>query len=78
MAAGADHVRHESHYLSALESGKKAQARNDVQQIAAAIRAFELEYGRQPDSQTSSDQWISANSTVMKALLGEDTNLNPR
>jgi prepilin-type N-terminal cleavage/methylation domain-containing protein len=62
----------------AMESGRKAQARNDVQQIAAAIRAFELEYGRQPDSQTSSDQWISDNSSVVKALIGEDEDLNPK
>lgn len=62
----------------ALGSSRKAQARNDVQQIAAAIRAFELEYGRQPDAQTSGDKWISDNSTVMKALIGEDTTLNPR
>jgi prepilin-type N-terminal cleavage/methylation domain-containing protein len=62
----------------ALNSGKKAQARNDVQQIAAAIRAFELEYGRQPDAETSSDKWISDNSSLMKALLGEDTTLNPK
>jgi prepilin-type N-terminal cleavage/methylation domain-containing protein len=62
----------------AMESGRKAQARNDVQQIAAAIRAFELEFGRQPDNQTSSEQWISDNSTVIKALMGEDNGLNPK
>ena len=32
----------------ALESGKKAQARNDASQIAAAVKAFQLEYGRLP------------------------------
>jgi prepilin-type N-terminal cleavage/methylation domain-containing protein len=37
----------------ALESGKKAQARNDVHQIAAAFKAFQLEYGRLPGTATS-------------------------
>jgi prepilin-type N-terminal cleavage/methylation domain-containing protein len=32
----------------AIESGKKAQARNDVNQIASAIRNFKLEYKRLP------------------------------
>lgn len=62
----------------AMTSGKKAQARNDVQQLAAAIRAFQLEYGRQPSAQTSEDEWVEDNSAVIRALLGEDTTLNPR
>jgi prepilin-type N-terminal cleavage/methylation domain-containing protein len=63
----------------ALGSGKKAQARNDVQQIASAIRAFQLEYGRQPSTATGDDQWVgSDNSSVIKALVGEDATLNPR
>lgn len=62
----------------ALESSKKAQARNDVQQIAAAIRAFELEYGRQPDAQTAADKWLPDNTSVMRALTGQDATLNPR
>jgi prepilin-type N-terminal cleavage/methylation domain-containing protein len=37
----------------ALQSGKKAQARNDVHQLAAAIKAFQLEYGRLPGTGTS-------------------------
>jgi prepilin-type N-terminal cleavage/methylation domain-containing protein len=32
----------------ALESSKKAQARNDVHQIASAVKAYLLEYGRMP------------------------------
>jgi prepilin-type N-terminal cleavage/methylation domain-containing protein len=64
---------------TALESGKKAQARNDVQQIASAIRAFELEYGRLPSNTTGDDQWIGSNNeNVIKALLGLDQGLNPR
>jgi len=62
----------------ALESSRKAQARNDVQQIAAAIRAFELEYGRQPDAQTADDKFFSDNDSVMRALTGQDATLNPR
>jgi len=68
---------------SAFESGRKAQARNDVQQIAAAIRAFELEYGRMPTAQvsTGSDMnefYTEDSKTVVKALIGQDQNLNPR
>ena len=33
----------------ALESSKKAQARNDVTQVAAAVKAYQLEYGRLPE-----------------------------
>jgi general secretion pathway protein G len=32
----------------ALESGKKAQARNDISQLAAGVKAYQLEYGRLP------------------------------
>jgi prepilin-type N-terminal cleavage/methylation domain-containing protein len=62
----------------ALGGGRKAQARNDVQQIAAAVRAFELEYGRQPSTETTTDTWLDDNSVLMKILLGEDPALNPR
>jgi prepilin-type N-terminal cleavage/methylation domain-containing protein len=69
----------------ALGSGKKAQARNDVQQIAAAIRAFELEYGRMPTStvSTSSDDntgdFYTENSRdVVRALTAQDDTLNPK
>jgi prepilin-type N-terminal cleavage/methylation domain-containing protein len=34
----------------AIESGRKAQARNDVNQLAAAVKAYQLEYGRLPES----------------------------
>lgn len=33
----------------AIESGKKAQARNDVNQLSAAVKAYQLEYGRLPE-----------------------------
>jgi prepilin-type N-terminal cleavage/methylation domain-containing protein len=67
----------------ALNSGKKAQARNDVQQIAAAIRAFELEYGRMPTSSVNtgddgSDLYTEDSKAIVRALMGQDTALNPR
>jgi prepilin-type N-terminal cleavage/methylation domain-containing protein len=34
----------------ALNSARKAQAKNDVQQIVAAVKAFQSEYGRMPSS----------------------------
>lgn len=52
----------------ALESGKKAQARNDVSQIAAAVKAFQLEYGRLPKI-TGDD---------MSSLIGQNDSDNPR
>lgn len=40
----------------AMESGRKAQARNDVNQLAAAVKAYQLEYGRLP----ATDEVIAA------------------
>jgi len=34
----------------ALNSSKRAQARNDVNQLAAAVKSYALEYGRLPES----------------------------
>lgn len=59
----------------ALGQGKKAQARNDVNQIAAAIKAFQLEYGRLPSS-GSSDTVVN-NQIWIQALTMSNTN-NPR
>jgi prepilin-type N-terminal cleavage/methylation domain-containing protein len=55
----------------ALESGKKAQARNDVHQLAAAVKAFQLEYGRLPASDNNTG-------TVIQALIGSNATANPR
>jgi prepilin-type N-terminal cleavage/methylation domain-containing protein len=56
----------------ALDSARKARAKNDVVQIATAVVAYETEYGRLPTNST----------TVSKAfvdiLTGSDTNGNPR
>jgi len=67
----------------ALQSGKKAQARNDIQQIVAAIRAFQLEYGRLPSATVTQDEFSSAwfqanNKDVINALIANDSTLNPR
>jgi prepilin-type N-terminal cleavage/methylation domain-containing protein len=44
----------------ALNSSKRAQARNDVNQMAAAVKSYALEYGRLPES------------GVVAALTGEN------
>jgi len=62
----------------AMGSGKKAQARNDVNQLASAIKAFQLEYGRLPFSGTGSGDTASApNASVITALISTNA-LNPR
>ena len=62
----------------ALNSGKKAQARNDMHQLAAAVRAFQLEYGRLPSTATGGDNTNVDSASVLSALTGGDTALNPR
>ncbi len=60
----------------ALQSGKKAQARNDVNQLASAIKAYQLEYAKLPVA--GSGDTANANIvTVMSALTSSNTN-NPR
>jgi len=62
----------------ALESGKKAQARNDVHQLAAAVKAFQLEYGRLPiDASGGTDITNAPNADVIAALT-KTNQLNPR
>ena len=58
----------------ALESGKKAQARNDVAQLVAAIKAFQLEYGRLPGTATSDG---AAPADVITTLTSSNSQ-NPR
>jgi hypothetical protein len=70
----------------ALGQGKKAQARNDVQQIVAALKAFQLEYGRLPTTIVAADNSAEGGSgffdenskDIIKALMGADPTLNPR
>ena len=55
----------------AMGSAKKAQARNDVNQLAAADKAFQLEYGKLPATKDDAAE-------VVKALIGSNTSVNPR
>ncbi|MDA1204008.1 MAG: prepilin-type N-terminal cleavage/methylation domain-containing protein [Verrucomicrobia bacterium] len=55
----------------AMGSAKKAQARNDVNQLAAAVKAFQLEYGRLPATKDDAAE-------VVKALIGSNATVNPR
>ena len=62
----------------ALESGKKAQARNDVHQLAAAIKSFQLEYGRLPVASTGSADNTNASNAEILTALTTTNQLNPR
>lgn len=58
----------------AMGSGKKARTRNDVNQLATAVKAFQLEYGRLPiTNSTTSDTMNAANSSVLPALIGANS-----
>jgi len=46
----------------AMESSKRAQARNDVNQIASAVKAYQLEYGRLPEAGQEIAQLTGENS----------------
>jgi prepilin-type N-terminal cleavage/methylation domain-containing protein len=57
----------------AIDSARKAQAKNDVVQIATAVTAYETEYGRLPlPTKTSVD------TELVNVLIGVSTNDNPR
>ena len=56
----------------AIDSARKARAGSDVAQIATAVVAYEVEYGKLP-THTGSD----VNSTLMATLSGNSTD-NPR
>ncbi len=61
----------------ALDAAKKAQAKNDVTQIATAVVAYETEYGRLPGS-GSSDSSTKVTGDVLTALTTNHPTLNPR
>ena len=59
----------------AIDAAKKAQAKNDVTQIATAIVAYDTEYGRLPSSNSAPEE-LTGN--LLGALTGTDLALNPR
>jgi prepilin-type N-terminal cleavage/methylation domain-containing protein len=59
----------------ALDSAKKAQAKNDAMQIATALVAYDTEYGRLPNT-NSTPQVVEGD--LLNALTASNTNLNPR
>jgi prepilin-type N-terminal cleavage/methylation domain-containing protein len=59
----------------ALDSARKAQAKNDVSQIASAIVAFDTEYGRFPSTNGTPEE-LTGN--LLNALIASDDTLNPR
>jgi type II secretory pathway pseudopilin PulG len=56
-----------------LDSSPKAQAKNDVVQIATAVTAYETEYGRLPSTNSG-----AVGGEILTVLLGEKSPLNPR
>jgi len=63
---------------SAIDSARKAQAKNDVTQIATAVVAYETEYGRLP-IQGTSDKLQSLDKALVEILAGVPGNTdNPR
>lgn len=76
-----------------IEAARKAKAKNDVVQLAIAVKGYETEYGKLPTAAVSSDDGAEAsqgwfqgpntggqyNKEIVKVLMGEDYNgLNPR
>lgn len=66
----------------AINSARKAQARNDVQQIVAAVKAFQAEYGRMPTTDPAgtdrNNEWGDPyyqgdNDRVIRILLNAET-----
>jgi len=60
---------------SAIDAARKAQAKNDVTQIAAAVIAYETEYGKLPLPTTT-----TVDTALVRILAGLDTSAtnNPR
>ena len=56
-----------------ISTGKKCQAKNDVTQIATAVIAFEIEYGRLPGTNRG-----AVGGKVLAALMGSNSAINPR
>ncbi|MEI6279771.1 MAG: prepilin-type N-terminal cleavage/methylation domain-containing protein [Verrucomicrobiae bacterium] len=67
----------------AIDAARKAQAKNDVTQIATAVIAYETEYGKLPTSPTSDatmDAKAAAAGDIISILanMNSPTNDNPR
>jgi prepilin-type N-terminal cleavage/methylation domain-containing protein len=62
----------------ALGSGKKAQARNDIAQLAAAVKSFQLEYGRMPVTGSRTTDWPDAPNKDILTALTSSNEVNPR
>lgn len=67
---------------NAIDAAKRAQAKNDVTQIATAVTAYITEYGKIPlSSAAGSDTTVKLDTNgdnVLGALIGVNSNLNPR
>ncbi len=61
---------------SAIDAARKAQAKNDVVQIATAVTAYETEYGKLPAGPTSTAADIE--STLLEALTAVKPDNNVR
>lgn len=66
----------------ALDSGKKAQARNDLQQLVMAVKAYQLEYGKLP-TVDGAEEFSGDNDKLMNVLrgtanAGSQLQMNPR
>ena len=59
----------------ALEAAKRAQAKNDVTQIATAIVAYDTEYGRMPSANPAPQELTG---DILDALIASNDTLNPR
>ena len=70
---------------SAIDAAKKAQAKNDVTQIATAVTAYYTEYGKLPPngmdgtSPTADAAYnVDTNNAIIGTLMGTNTTCNPR
>jgi prepilin-type N-terminal cleavage/methylation domain-containing protein len=62
----------------ALDNAKRTQAKNDVTQIAAAILAYQNEYGKLPIQGAAGSDTTNQDGAVFDILSGADTTANPR
>ena len=67
---------------AAIDAAKKAQAKNDVTQIATAITAYYTEYGKLPpngaSASTNETPFDATSNGIVGVLMGTNTSNNPR